>query len=72
MHVPNVLINQYCKSQITKCPPNTHMSLSRGMRFQTMWYVRTAKHMRSLIRAFASRLDILSVLSYDLNSIWSF
>ena len=29
-------------------------------------------HMRSLIRAFASRLSILWVLSYWLNSTWSF
>ena len=29
-------------------------------------------HMRSLIRAFASRLNITWVLSYWLNSIWSF
>ena len=29
-------------------------------------------HMRSLIRAFASRLNILLALSYWLNSIWSF
>ena len=29
-------------------------------------------HMRSLIRAFASRLHILSVLSYWLNNIWRF
>ena len=35
------------------------------MRFPTMWYVRPAEasdqpaHMRSLIRAFASRLNIL-------------
>ena len=29
-------------------------------------------HMRSLIRAFASRLNILWLLSYCLNIIWSF
>ena len=29
-------------------------------------------HTRSLIRAFASRLNILGVLSYCLNIIWSF
>ena len=29
-------------------------------------------HMRSLIRAFASRLSILWLLSYGLNTIWSF
>ena len=29
-------------------------------------------HTRSLIRAFASRLNILSLLSYWLNNIWSF
>ena len=29
-------------------------------------------HMHSLIRAFASRLNILWVLSYRLNKIWSF
>ena len=29
-------------------------------------------HMRSLIRAFASRLSILWLLSYWLNTIWSF
>ena len=29
-------------------------------------------HMRSLIRAFAYRLDILWLLSYWLNIIWSF
>ena len=40
------------------------------MRFPTKWYVRPANasdqpaHMRSLIRAFASRLDILGLLSY--------
>ena len=39
--------------------------MSRDMRFLTMWYVRPANfpdqpaHMRSLIRAFASRLNIL-------------
>ena len=39
--------------------------LSHDMRFPTMWYARTSKasdqpaHMRSLIRAFASRLYIL-------------
>ena len=40
--------------------------MSRGMKFPTMWYVRPAKAqtslracMRSLIRAVASRLDIL-------------
>ena len=32
------------------------MHLSRGMGFQTMWYVRPAKPQ---IRAFASRLNIL-------------
>ena len=45
--------------------------MSRDLRFPTMWYVRPAKaqtslrpgHMRSLIRAFASRLNILCVLS---------
>ena len=29
-------------------------------------------HMHSLIRAFASRFSILWVLSYWLNSVWSF
>ena len=44
--------------------------MSRNMRFPTMWYLRSAKasdqpaHMRSLIRAFASRLHILIVLGY--------
>ena len=39
--------------------------LSRDMRFPTMWYAPPAKasdqpaHMRSLIRSFASRLNIL-------------
>ena len=38
--------------------------LSRGMRFPTMWYVRPSKahqpaHTRSLIRAYASCLNIL-------------
>ena len=36
----------------------TIRNLSRGMGFPTMW------HMRSLIRSFASRLNILCVLSY--------
>ena len=53
--------------------------LSQNMRFPTMWYVRPAKaqaslhpeHMRSLIRAFASHLIILWVLSYCPNFIWS-
>ena len=46
----------------------TEHNMNQCMRFPTMWYVRPAKpqisqsaHMRSLIRAFASRLDILSV-----------
>ena len=33
--------------------------LSRDMRFPTICYVRPAKHTRSLIKAFASRLNIL-------------
>ena len=38
--------------------------MSRDMRFPTMWYVRPAKaqislRIRSLIRAFSSRLNIL-------------
>ena len=44
-------------------------SMSRNMRFPTMWYVRPAvsdqpAHTRSLIRAFACRLNILSYLGY--------
>ena len=38
------------------------MNMSRDMGFPTMWYVRPAKpqiSLRSLIRAFASRLNIL-------------
>ena len=48
------------------------------MRFPTMWYVRPAKAQTSLrIRAvwseqFASRLNITWVLSYWLNTFWSF
>ena len=48
------------------------------MRFPTMWYVRPAKGETSLrisavwLRAFASRLNILWLLSYWLNLIWSF
>ena len=40
----------------------TISKLSRDMRFPTMWYVRPAKpqiSLRSLIRAIASRLNIL-------------
>ena len=43
---------------------------SHDMIFPTMWYVRPVKasdqpaHMRSLIRAFASRLNIQLLLSY--------
>ena len=33
--------------------------MSCDMRFPTIWYVRPAKHTRSLIRAFTSRLSIL-------------
>ena len=43
------------------------LDLSQNMRFKTMWYVRPAKaqtSLRSLIRAFASRLNILRMLSY--------
>ena len=32
--------------------------MSRDMRFPTMWYVRPTKAQRSLIKAFASRLNI--------------
>ena len=45
-------------------------NMSRDMRFPTMWYVRPEKasdwpaHAHSLIRAFASRLNILCMLSY--------
>ena len=51
--------------------------MSRDMRFQTMWYVRPAKPqislcICSLIKAFASRLNIVWLLGYWLNSIWSF
>ena len=57
--------------------------MSRYMRFPTMWYVRLASlrsactyaqpaHTHSLIRAFASCLNILWVLSYWPNIIWSF
>ena len=35
--------------------------LSRDIGFPTMWYVRPARHTRSLIRAIARRLNILSV-----------
>ena len=38
------------------------LQMSRGMRFPTLWYVRPAKpqiSLRSLIRAFASRLNII-------------
>ena len=39
--------------------------MSRGMRFPTMLYVQQAKPQSySLIRAFASRLNILWLLSY--------
>ena len=47
-----------------------YQKLSRGMGFPTMWYVQTSKasgqpaHTRILIRAFASLLNILLVLSY--------
>ena len=43
------------------------------MRFPTMWYVRPAKPQisLSLIRAFASRLNILLLLGYWLNILWS-
>ena len=47
------------------------------MRFPAIWYVRPAKthdqpaHTRSLIRFFASRLDILGVFNYRLNIISS-
>ena len=34
--------------------------------------LRSAWHMRSLVRAFASRLDILWLFSYWLNTIWSY
>ena len=47
-----------------------HMSC--GMRFPTMWYVRPAKPQISLIRAFACHLNILWLLSYWPNTIWSF
>ena len=51
--------------------------MSHCMWFPTMLYVRPAKpqislRIRSLIRAFASRLSILWLLSYWLNTIWSF
>ena len=41
--------------------------MSHDMRFPTIWYVRPAMaqtSMRILIRAFASRLNILWLLSY--------
>ena len=41
---------------------NSFIIMSRGMRFPTMWYVRpamTRTSLRSLIRAFTSRLNIL-------------
>ena len=61
---------------VTQLYYSTFSYMSRGMRFPTMWCV-TRKgsdqpaHMRSLIRAFASRLNILWLLSYWLNIIWS-
>ena len=47
--------------------------LSQCMRFPTMWYVRPAKAQTSLhIRAVWSELLLVWVLSYWLNTIWSF
>ena len=52
--------------------------MSRDMRFQKMWYFWPAKaqislaHTSRLIRAFACRLNILWLLSYWQNIIWSF
>ena len=51
---------------------------SRDPKFRTMWYVRPAKaqsepaYRRSLIKAIASVLNILWVLSYWPHTIWSF
>ena len=42
------------------------------MSLPTMWYVWPAKPQISLIRGFASRLNMLWVFSYWLNIIWSF
>ena len=54
-------------TSVQNCRTFTVMNLSRGMGFPTMLYVRQAKpqiSLRSLIRAFAGRLNILRVLSY--------
>ena len=55
------------------------LKMSRYMRFLTMWYVRPAKPQislriitHSLIRAFDSCLNILWLLRYWPNIIWSF
>ena len=46
------------------CYKHVILCLSHDMKFPTMWYVRLAKSQISLIRAFASRLNILWWLSY--------
>ena len=58
--------------QLSKCISEPEQQLlNRDMTFPTMWYVRPAKtqinlriHVCSLIRAFACRLNIISILSY--------
>ena len=51
--------------------------MDRDMRFPTMWYVRPTKpqislRKRAVLSAFASPLNILWMLSYWRNFIWSF
>ena len=52
---------------------NKKKELSRDIRFPTVWYVRPAKtdqpaHTRSLIRAFARRLNIIPLTKHCLGS----
>ena len=69
---PTIFFKLYTKSQIHLLKYEPVHEISNNMVCATSKASDQPAQTRSLIRAFASRLSILWLLSYWLNTIWSF